>query len=121
MSPLVLGLFLGCASTPVTTHEAASEAIAEAEPEQVEEIEETTVGLLNGHRVPMGNMIPSAEYTLPDGSTQTGTVASLAIDGNVGVFVGLGSVVTVGDDRWEVVGIEKPEGDLGWIRLKRLP
>ena len=88
--------------------------------DHIEEIEETTVGFLNGHRVPMGNMIASAEYTLPDGRQVTGPVCSLAINGNVGVFVGEGSIIEVGDDRWQVLEVELSEEDLGSVRLKRL-
>ena len=87
----------------------------------IEEIEETTVGLLNGHRVPMGNMIDEAEYTLPNGSVQTGPVCSLAIGGKVGIFVGVGSVVTVGDDLWEVIAVHTSDDDLGSVELKLLP
>ena len=87
----------------------------------IEEIEETTVGLLNGHRVPMGNMIDEAEYTLPNGTVQTGPVCSLAIGGEVGIFVGVGSIVRVGEDRWEIIAVQISEDDLGSVRLKQLP
>ena len=88
--------------------------------DHIEEIEETTVGFLNGHRVPMGNMIASAEYSLPDGSRVTGPVCSLAIDGNVGIFVGAGSVVDVGTDKWKVLQVELSEDDLGSVQLQKL-
>ena len=86
----------------------------------IEEIEETTVGMLNGHRVPMGNMIREADYTLADGSTKRGMVCSLVIGGKTGIFVGVGSVVSVGADKWEVIAIEKDPGDLGSVQLKLL-
>lgn len=84
----------------------------------IETIDETTVGDLGGVRVPMGNMT-TGTYTLPDGSEGRGTICSLALPGQVGVFVGLGSVVDVQGTRWEVVGIEKPPGQLGSVTLRR--
>jgi hypothetical protein len=86
----------------------------------IEEIEETTVGMLNGHRVPMGNMIRETDYTLTDGTKKRGMVCSLVIDGKTGIFVGLGSVVSVGEDKWEIVAIEKAMGELGSVQLKLL-
>jgi hypothetical protein len=86
----------------------------------IEEIEETTVGDLGGHRVPMGNMTRGT-YTLPDGSERTGPICSLVLPGrSPGVFVGQGSVVTVGEHRWEVVTVDQPAEGLGNVTLKRL-
>jgi hypothetical protein len=87
-------------------------------PVQTETIDETTVGDLGGVRVPMGNMT-TGTYTLPDGSEGRGTICSLALPDQVGVFVGLGSVVDVQGTRWEVIGIEKPPGQLGSVTLRR--
>jgi hypothetical protein len=84
----------------------------------VEEIEETTVGMLGGHRVPMGSMIREADYTLADGTKKRGMVCSLIIDGQTGVFVGLGSTVQVGEKTWEVIAIEKAPKELGSVKLR---
>ncbi len=84
-----------------------------------EEIEETTVGMLAGHRVPMGSMIRSAEYTLADGTKKQGLVGSLIVDGQTGVFLGMGSTIKVGEHTWEVVGIEKAPGQLGSMTLQQ--
>ena len=87
-------------------------------PVLIETIDETTVGDLGGVRVPMGNMT-TGSYTLPDGREAHGTICSLALPDQIGVFVGLGSVVDVQGTRWEVIGIEKPPGQLGSVTLKR--
>ncbi len=87
-------------------------------PAITETIDETTVGDLDGHRVPMGNMT-TGSYTLPDGSTATGTICSLAITEGPGVFVGLGSEVVVGGRTWRVVAIEKTRGEPGSVTLQR--
>ena len=86
----------------------------------IEEIEETTVGDLDGHRVPMGN-VTTGTYQLPDGSERSGVICSLVLPGrSPGIFVGKGSVVTVGAHRWEVVEVESPPHGLGSVTLKRL-
>ncbi len=83
----------------------------------IETIEETTVGDLGGVSVPMGNMFVDS-YTLPDGTTTKGLVCALALESGA-VFVGKGSVVTVGTTTWEVVAIEKASGKPGSVSLKR--
>ncbi len=85
----------------------------------IETIEETTVGDLDGVRVPMGNMTTDT-YTLPDGTQAHGTVCSLAIAGRIGVFVGLGSIVDVEGTQWKVIDIDKPEGQRGSVTLQKL-
>lgn len=86
----------------------------------IETIDETTVGDLDGARVPMGNM-SSGDYLLPDGSTASGLKCALVVDPAApGVFVGMGSVVTVQGARWQVVAIEKTAGSLGSVTLQRL-
>jgi len=86
----------------------------------IEEIEETTVGDLDGHRVPMGN-VTTGTYRLPDGSERSGVICSLVLPGqSPGVFVGQGSVVTVGAHRWKVVEVESPPQGLGSVTLQRL-
>lgn len=87
--------------------------------EHVETIDETTVGDLDGTRVPMGNMT-RGQYTLPDGSKKDGVICSLALPDQIGVFVGLGSIVDVEGAWWEVVAINKPHGELGSVSLKRI-
>ena len=85
----------------------------------IETIDETTVGDLDGVRVPMGNMT-TGRYTLPDGSEQQGIICSLALPGRVGGFVGRGSVGDGEGTLWRVVHIEKPPGALGSVTLERL-
>lgn len=84
----------------------------------IEIIDETTVGMLGDVRVPMGNMT-FGTYTLPDGSEARDWICSLALDGG-GVFVGKGSVVSVGGARWEVIAVRKTPGELGSVTLRRL-
>lgn len=115
---------VACAGEPAPPSPAAPPAATETPvrsetPLLIETIDETTVGDLGGVRVPMGNMT-TGTYTLPDGSERRGTICSLALPGQVGVFVGLGSVVDVQGTRWEVIGIEKPPGQLGSVTLRRL-
>ena len=88
-------------------------------PELQETIQETTVGDLDGIRVPMGNMT-RLDYALPDGSTRHGLVCSLALPGRIGIFVGMDSEVDVEGTRWRVVGIEKRPGQPGSVTLRRL-
>lgn len=113
---------LALASAPPPTAAASarpSPAPSEA-PVVIEEIEETTVGDLDGHRVPMGN-VTHGTYTLPDGTERTGPICSLVLPGrSPGVFVGKGSVVTVGDHRWTVLKVDSPASGLGSVRLQRL-
>lgn len=84
-----------------------------------ETIEETTVGDLDGARVPMGNMCRGT-YTLPDGSERRGWICALALGNGPGTFVGVGSVVEVGGRRWEVVDVAKTPGENGSVTLRRL-
>jgi len=88
----------------------------------IEEIDETTVGDLDGVRVPMGN-VTHGEYTLPDGTTKTGDICSLVIPGRErggGVFVGAGSVVEVDGTKWKVLAVDNPTEGLGSVRLQKL-
>ena len=109
---LLPALFAGpAAATPPAPPPAASPtAVTEA-------LGETTVGGLDGGRVPMGNMTTGA-YTLPDGTEKTGPICSLALPGGP-VFVGVGSVVTVAGNRWEVTAVDKTPGELGSVTLTR--
>ena len=85
----------------------------------IETIEETTVGDLDGTRVPMGN-VTNGSYTLPDGTEKIGPICSLALSGQIGEFVGAGSVVTVDGTRWEVTEVVNPAEGLGSVTLKML-
>jgi hypothetical protein len=85
----------------------------------IESIEETTVGDLDGTRVPMGN-VTNGSYTLPDGTEKRGPICSLALPGQIGEFVGAGSVVTVDGTRWEVTEVVNPAEGLGSVTLKML-
>jgi len=85
----------------------------------IETIEQNTVGDLDGHRQPMGN-VTTGTYTLPDGSEASGPICSLPIDGQIGVFVGAGSIVTVGDHRWQVLDVTLGHGKPGSVRLQML-
>ena len=85
----------------------------------IETIDETTVGDLDGTRVPMGN-VTNGSYTLPDGTPMIGPLCSLALDGAVGQFVGAGSIVTGDGTRWEVTEVVNPAEGLGSVTLKML-
>ncbi len=110
---VVLGVGVACATPPTPP------SAGEAPPVIIEDIDETTVGDLGGTRVPMGNMTTGA-YTLPDGTKKHGLICSLVIGPGPGVFVGLGSEVTVDGTRWRVVGIEKDGDALGSVQLQKL-
>lgn len=97
---------------------ALASAGAAQEAAVIETIEETTVGDLDGHRVPMANLY-EGDYTLPDGSQRHGWLCALVLPTGP-VFVGAGSVVTVGETRWEVLKVEKPLGALGTVTLRKL-
>jgi hypothetical protein len=113
---IAAGLLLGCATR---AGEPPNQTPHPPEPSVRETIDETTVGDLGGHRVPMGNMTQGS-YLLADGSTAQGLKCSLVIAPDApGVFVGKGSVVEVGGVRWEVVEIEKSPGELGSVTLER--
>ncbi len=90
---------------------------AEQEPAVIETIEETTVGDLNGVRVPMGNVIED-DYTLPDGTVARGLVCALALESGP-LWVGAGSVVEVGGATWRVVSVKRPPGERGEVTLER--
>ena len=121
LAPAVLPALLCAAACagPTAPPSQAPPSVATESPVWIETIEETTVGDLGGVRVPMGNMT-TGTYTLPDGSEGRGTICSLALPDRIGVFVGLGSVVDVQGTRWEVVGIDKPPGQLGSVTLRRV-
>ena len=86
----------------------------------IETIEETTVGDLDGTRVPMGNCMTST-YVLPSGEERRGPVCSLALPNDAHQWVGAGSVVDVDGTRWQVLEVVNPSEGLGSVTLKRLP
>lgn len=85
----------------------------------IESIEETTVGMLGGVRIPMGN-VTQGSYTLADGSPGRGWICALALPGARGVFVGAGSEVEFSGQRWRVLRVEKEPGKLGWVHLRKV-
>jgi hypothetical protein len=115
---LLLGLACAAEPAPPVPAPRAVET-KDKTPVIIEEIDETTVGDLDGTRVPMGNMT-TGTYTMPDGSEKRGLMCSLVIGPGPGVFVGMGSEVTVDGTRWRVVGIEKDGDELGSVRLQKL-
>ncbi len=86
----------------------------------IEVIGETTVGDLNGVRVPMGNMLPEGSYTLPDGTETRGTCCTLALPPNGRAVVGRGSQIEIGGLLWLVTDIERKPGALGWVKLESI-
>jgi len=85
--------------------------------EQIESIEETTVGLLGGQRVPMGN-VTRGSYDLPGGESAQGWICALALPNGGAVFVGAGSEVEIAGQSWTVLRVEKEPGKLGQVFLK---
>ena len=83
-----------------------------------ETIEETTCGQLGDVRTGMASM-GKGPYALPDGSVAQGMTGILAPDEHENVVIGMGSVVTVGGVRWEVVAVEKERGIPGSITLNK--
>ena len=86
---------------------------------EVETIEETTVGDLDGARVPMAQ-VTTDDYTRADGSVAHGRVCVLVLPGAGPTWVGAGSVVDVAGTRWEVLSVVKEPGELGEVTLRRL-
>lgn len=125
MTWLVLLAFAACAKSPPAESAdppTADEAPADEAPGEdtvIETIDETTVGDLEGVSVPMANMTHDT-YTLPDGTEAEGLICALVLPEGGPQFVGEGSVVDVEGTRWEVVAIDKPEGELGSVTLKKL-
>ena len=86
----------------------------------VENIEETTVGMLGDIRVAMANMVFEGSYERADGSTAAGLACVLVpLDGSDAKYwVGLDSRVTIGGAHWQVTGISKPRHGNGSISLR---
>ena len=85
----------------------------------IETIEETTCVELGEIRTGMASM-GKGLYVLPDGSTVEGMTGILAPEHQENVVIGMGSVVSVGGVRWEVVDVEKERGIPGSITLKSM-
>ena len=81
-------------------------------------IEETSVGMLGGQRVPMANATKHYRYALPDGSEGEGPACMLMLP--EATWVGVGSEVEAGGSRWRVVEVRVPEDDTGSVFLVRL-
>ncbi len=82
----------------------------------IEEIEETTVGDLDGERVPFGNAW-DGEYQLADGTPARGFSGVLFVPSGP-VRVGAGSAVVVGPSTWTVIEVVR-RGEHGVVRLRR--
>jgi hypothetical protein len=86
-------------------------------------LRETTVERLGGVRVGIGN-IYSEDYERADGSTAHGPAATLVPllgqDPNPELVVGAGSVVTLGDSRFEVLEVTPGDGGRGIVTVREL-
>jgi len=86
----------------------------------VEFIRETTVGDLGGVQVGMGS-ISFGKYKFPNGQPSYGPTCVLSPeDAKKPVCVGKGSVVAIGENKWQVVSVEDPLDDLGTVTLQKL-
>jgi hypothetical protein len=87
------------------------------------ELMETTVERLGGVRVGIGNIFED-EYELPDGSTARGPSAHLVElrgeDPNPAHVVGAGSVVAIGDARFEVLDVLPHGAGSGSLKVREL-
>ena len=81
-------------------------------------IEETTIELIEGQKVGMGNAVLSGEYTLPDGSTCTGPACALFWEDG-GAWVGPGSELALHGVLFKVVALDKVRGVLATVILER--
>jgi hypothetical protein len=82
------------------------------------EITETAVGSLAGQRVGVGNLMES-DYTDARGAERQGMTAQLFLLGrSERVIVGAGSVVNAGGLDWEVLSVDKRQGEHGSVTLR---
>jgi hypothetical protein len=89
----------------------------------VEEIQETTVGTLSGVDVGVANMW-ERDYVDGAGVSRRGLTARLDYDiagETQRIVVGEGSVIRLGDGRWEVTRLAKPKSGNGSVTLRLLP
>lgn len=82
------------------------------------ELRETTVRTVGGVQVGVGNILVD-DYQAADGSSRHGLTARLHPEDGSRLVVGAGSVVALGDRRWEVVDVVSggDEG-LGTVTLR---
>jgi hypothetical protein len=84
------------------------------------ELTETGVGSLEGQRVGVGNLMES-DYTDAAGSERNGMTAQLFLLGrSERLIVGQGSVFSAGGLDWEVVRVDKRQGEHGSVTLRPL-
>ena len=119
---MIGSLALACAAngpaTPAPAAPAPTTPTTQQETGVTETITETTVGDLDGVRVPMAQ-VTTDDYTLPDGTTAHGLVCVLVLPEGP-TWVGTGSRVVVEGRTWEVASLVAPDGELGEITLTRL-
>lgn len=81
-------------------------------------IEETTIVLVEGHKVGMGNAVLQGDFQLPDGTACQGPACGLFWeDGDA--WVGQGSEVVLFGVRYRVVSLDKQRGQLATVVLER--
>jgi hypothetical protein len=84
------------------------------------ELTETTRDEVGGVGVGVGNILDDDEYELPAGGTGHGLTARLHVEGGERLVVGRGSVVELGDGRWEVLDVVDGGDDFGTVTLRRV-
>ncbi|MEN9786686.1 MAG: hypothetical protein RLZZ299_1950 [Pseudomonadota bacterium] len=87
-----------------------------------EVITETTVGLLDGVAVAVGN-VWERDYADADGTRRAGMTARLAWTDAGGTdhweVAGAGSLLSLGTSHWRVVAVDKAPGTPGRVTLRR--
>lgn len=87
-----------------------------------EVISETTVGLLDGIAVAVGN-VWERDYADADGTRRAGMTARLAWTDAAGAehweVAGAGSLLSLGTSHWRVIAVDKAEGEPGRVTLRR--
>ena len=91
------------------------------ETENVILVKQNTVVTLEGARIGNGNYF-TRNYELPDGTTKNGLSAKLWFPDETKKIVGLGSVFSVKDKRYEVIEIDKKykDRDFGFMKIKEI-
>jgi hypothetical protein len=107
---ILVGAVLACAAHADPPRAPEPAAVTET-------IEESTVGDLDGSRVPMGNM-SQRTYTRADGTSAEGWTCTLALATGA-VVVGVGSAVEVDGASWLVTAVEKKPGEPGSVTLRK--